>query len=205
MVFVRQPVLHPIPISTLHPTQMTVGLREVEEKRRRWRDHKKKDKFLGRHMIPAIRGPRDRYYIIDHHHLARALHDEGEKDVLVTTVADLRSLSQDEFWFMLDHRLWAHPYDFSGRRCAFEEIPKSVAQLKDDPFRSLAGELRRIGAFAKDTTPFSEFLWADFMRRRLKAKLVKSDFATAIEQAMALAKSPAAVHLPGWCGAHPDH
>jgi hypothetical protein len=40
--------------------------------------------------------------------------------------------------------------------------------LIDDPFRSLADELRRAGGFAKDTTPFSEFLWTDFLRRRVK-------------------------------------
>jgi hypothetical protein len=207
MVFVREPVLHPIPISTLRPTQMTVGMREVEEERKRWREQKskKKGEFLGQHMIPAILGPKDRYYVVDHHHLARALHEEGEKDVLVTTIADLRSLSRDEFWVMLDNHMWTHPYDVEGRRCGFDEIPKSITQLKDDPFRSLAGELRRAGGFAKDTTPFSEFLWADFLRRRLKAKLVKSDFAAAMEQAIALAKSSAAVHLPGWCGPHADH
>jgi hypothetical protein len=43
-----------------------------------------------------------------------------------------------------------------------KDLPKTVAGLIDDPFRSLAGELRRAGGFAKDTTPFSEFLWADF-------------------------------------------
>jgi hypothetical protein len=47
-------------------------------------------------------------------------------------------------------------------------LPKTVAGLIDDPFRSLAGELRRAGGFAKDTTPFSEFLWTDFLRRRVK-------------------------------------
>jgi hypothetical protein len=36
MVDTREPVLHPIPILSLRPTQMTVGMREVEEKRRRW-------------------------------------------------------------------------------------------------------------------------------------------------------------------------
>ena len=45
------------------------------------------------------------------------------------------------------------------------DIPKSIDALIDDPFRSLAGGLRRVGGFAKDTTPFSEFLWADFLRR----------------------------------------
>ena len=207
MVFVREPVLHPIPISSLRPTQMTVGMREVEEKRKRWREQrgKKKSEFLGKHMVPAILGPKDRYYIVDHHHLARALHDEGEKSVLITTIADLRNLSRDEFWFVLENHSWAHAYDANGVRRSFEEMPKSVTQLKDDPFRSLAGQMRRAGAFAKDTTPFSEFLWADFLRRRMKAKLIKSDFSAAMEQAIALAKSPAAVHLPGWCGPHADH
>jgi hypothetical protein len=78
-----------------------------------------------------------------------------------------------------------------------------VADLVDDPFRSLAGELRRAGGFAKDTTPFSEFLWADFFRRRVKRKLVENDFAHAIETALQLARSDEADFLPGWCGPVP--
>jgi hypothetical protein len=79
-----------------------------------------------------------------------------------------------------------------------------VTGLVDDPFRSLAGELRRAGGFAKDTTPFSEFLWADFLRRRMKAKAVKADFDRAIEKALQLAKSAEAGYLPGWCGPLPE-
>src|SRR5215470_6177873 len=63
-----------------------------------------------------------------------------------------------------------------------------------------AGELRRVGGFAKDTTPFSEFLWADFLRRRMKRKSVESDFDGAINEALQLAKSKDANYLPGWCG-----
>jgi hypothetical protein len=78
-----------------------------------------------------------------------------------------------------------------------------VADLVDDPFRSLAGELRRAGGFAKDTTPFSEFLWADFFRRRVKRTLVENDFEHAIETALQLASSGEADFLPGWCGPVP--
>ena len=70
----------------------------------------------------------------------------------------------------------------------------------DDPYRSLAGELRRAGGFAKDTTPYSEFLWADFLRPRIKRKTIDKDFAAAAENALALAKSTKANYLPGWCG-----
>ena len=202
MVSVREPVLHPVPLEELRPTQITVGMREVEEKRQRWREHKEKKKgeYLGQHMIPVILGPKQRHYVIDHHHLSRALMDEGEKAVLVTVVADLSMLERDAFWVVVDHRGWVHPYDEKGERRGFDAIPKSIDDLVDDPFRSLAGELRRSGGFAKETTPFSEFLWADFLRRRIPRKSVEKDFASAIEKALSLAKSQEARYLPGWCG-----
>jgi hypothetical protein len=206
MVSVREPLLHPVPIADLRPTQITVGMREVKAKQKGWQqfDKKKKAEFLGRHMIPVIRGPKDRLYVIDHHHLSLALHNEGVKDVLVTSVADLRKLPDDAFWIYLDNRSWVHPYDASGRRRDFTQIPRKISGLKDDPYRSIAGELRRIGGFAKDTTPFSEFLWADFMRRRISRSLTKQDFPKALKLAFKLAKSEDAGYLPGWCGPHVD-
>ena len=98
MTNTREPILQPIPILSLHPTQMTVGMREVKEKRKRL----------------------------------------------------------------------------------------------------------RVGGFAKDTTPFSEFLWADFLRRRISRKSVDDNFAKALEKSLALAKSKDAVYLPGWCGPASD-
>jgi hypothetical protein len=92
----------------------------------------------------------------------------------------------------------------NGRRRPYSDLPKSVDKLIDDPFRSLAGELRRAGGFAKDTTPFSEFLWADFLRRRMKRGAVETDFALAIEKSLQLAKSVDANYLPGWCGPVPE-
>jgi len=199
---VREPVIKPIPIADLRPTQLTVGMREVRAKREHWRQmgHKKGDKFLASHMVPVVLGPKERHYVIDHHHLARALHDEGVENVFVTVVSNLARLDQEAFWVFLDNRSLMHPFDAQGRRRRYEDIPKSVTKLVDDPYRSLAGELRRLGGFAKDTTVFSEFLWADFLRRRIKRKAVDADFNGALEQGMKLAKSKDADHLPGWCG-----
>ena len=207
MVAVREPTLKPVAITDLRPTQITVGMREVSEKRKRWREMKTKkgEKFLGNHMIPVVLGPKDRHYVIDHHHLALALYKEGVKDVLVSVVSNLSMLEADAFWIVLDSRNWMHPFNDEGRRCSYTDIPKSVNKLKDDPFRSLAGELRRAGGFAKDTTVFSEFLWADFLRRRINRKLVENDFDHALETALKLAKSQDAVYLPGWCGPSPDN
>ena len=198
----REPRLEPVPIARLHPTQITVGLREVAEKRRHWRRvaPRRGPEFLGRHMIPVILGPKERHYVIDHHHLARALWEEKVEHILVSVVADLRAVQKDSFWIVLDHRGWCHPYDAKGRRRGFDEVPASVADLDDDPFRSLAGELRRAGGYAKDTTPFAEFLWADFLRRHLKRKAVEKDFAASLRKALKFAKSEEAGYLPGWCG-----
>lgn len=200
--FARDPILKPVAIAELRPTQITVGMREVQEKRKHLRKTgaKKMGGFLGNHMIPVILGPKRRNYVIDHHHLALALHKERIENVLVTVVADLSELTPDDFWIVLDHHSWVHPYDQSGRRRDFSKIPKSVDKLKDDPFRSVAGELRRAGGFAKDTTPFSEFLWADFLRRRMKREAVERDFPASLRAALKLAKGPAAHYLPGWCG-----
>jgi hypothetical protein len=203
---VREPMLTLVAIADLRPTQITVGMREVMAKQKHWREtaEKKGGKFLGKHMIPVILGPKQRHYVIDHHHLALALHNEGVEEIAVTVVANLSKLDADAFWTVMDNRNWMHPFDAKGRRRGYQDIPKSVTGLVDDPFRSLAGELRRAGGYAKDTTPFSEFIWADFLRRRMKRKLVERDFQRAVEKALELGRGMDANYLPGWCGPSPE-
>jgi hypothetical protein len=67
-----------------------------------------------------------------------------------------------------------------------------------DPFRSLAGALKRAGGYAKDKAPFSEFRWADFLRCRISRELVERHFGRALALAMNLAQSTDAASLPGW-------
>ena len=201
-----EPVVHPVPITALRPTQMTVGLREVAEKRREWsrREATKDADFLGRHMIPTVIGPKGRHFVIDHHHLALALHQEGVPDILVSIQGDLSSVPKAGFWMVMESRAWCHPYDSQGRRRDFDDLPKSVSDLADDPYRSLAGSLRRAGGYAKVAAPFAEFLWADYLRHRIPAKALKTDFDKAIKRALALAVIQEAAYLPGWCGPDPE-
>jgi hypothetical protein len=104
----REPIVETIPIKDLRPTQITVGMREVAEKRKQWREQKgrKGGEFLGHHMIPVVLGPNRRNYVIDHHHLA--CDDEGVKSVLVTVISDLSKLDRDAFMVVLDNRGWMH-------------------------------------------------------------------------------------------------
>ena len=153
--------------------------------------------------MPTVLGPKGRYYVVDHHHMARALMDEGEKTLQVYILSDLSGVDKATFWTVLDNSGWCHAYDHKGRRCELPDIPKSLADMKDDPYRSLAGQLRRSGGFAKTDKPFSEFIWADFLRRRVEEDLVEHDFANAVAKALDLAKDQDARYLPGWCGVEP--
>jgi hypothetical protein len=197
-----EPALQTVPIAELRPTQMTLGFREVEVKRAEWRSRAKHDgpDYLGRHMVPVVLGPKRAHYLIDNHHLARALQEEGVKNVLTDVVADLSKIGKSAFWFMMDNRNWLHPFDADGKRLDRRKLPRTLAEMTDDPYRSLAGELRRAGGYAKDMTPYAEFLWADFLRRRIAAKAVEDDFKTVLKEALDLAHQSEAGYLPGWCG-----
>jgi len=187
-------------IADLRPTQITVGRREVDIRRTRWRqrDLAAAADYLNTHPVPVVVGPGDHAYMIDRHHLATALHEEGVPDVQVSVVDDIRELSPGDFWAMLEQRNWTHPFDDQGHRCPFECMPASIEELTDDPFRSLAGAIKRAGGYAKTKAPFSEFRWADFLRERISRTLVERDFGRALAIAMNLAQSSEAASLPGW-------
>ena len=193
-----------IPVKTLRPTQMTVGFREVELKRKQWRDAGPKHQpgLLRTHVLPAITGPGNAPFIVDHHHFARALLEEGAGDVAVYLLADLSHLPKSEFWTFLDNSAWCHAYDRKGRRCDLADIPKHLSKLEDDPFRSLVGSLVRGGSLAKTDKPFFEFLWADFLRNRMDHALVDDHYDKAVKAAGKIAAGKSAKDLPGWCGAN---
>ncbi|MFY9642900.1 MAG: ParB-like protein [Rhodomicrobium sp.] len=199
---VRAPLSHPIDIAELKPTQMTIGLKEVETRAAKLKALAQEDgeKLVRKHVIPVVKGPKENYYVIDHHHLCRAMLLAGSTQVSVIVVLNLVRLEKDAFWVFMDNSGLVHPFNDEGKRCDYHDIPKSIADMTDDPFRSLAGAMRRKGGYAKDTTPFSEFLWADFLRRRFARKDVENNFEATLAAALDLAKNPEADFLPGWCG-----
>lgn len=196
-----------VPLAAMHPTQISVGEAEVALKRAEWAAMKRKqrEKMLADHWFPAVHGPGKRYYIVDHHHLGLALLREKVEVAFVMVLDDLSELAPDAFWRLMEFHRWAHPYDQAGRRRAYGDIPSHVGKLRDDPYRSLAGFVRAHGGYAKDASPFSEFIWADFFRPLIAPKSLKPTAAgtlpqETVQQAVALARGPGARHLPGWTG-----
>ena len=188
------------PIEQLRPTQLTLGMREVERRAEEIKalPQKRRADYIEQRIVPCVHGPGDRLYIIDRHHMCRALLLIGGADVHVDVIADTRQLDSDEFWTFMDLRGWVHPFDPRGKRCPIASLPKKIADLQDDPYRALAGFLRRDQGFRKEDTPFEEFIWADFLRRRVDSKLLVTDYAKAKTLALELAQSNDASHMPGW-------
>ena len=194
-----------VKLAEARPTQMTVGFVEVSAKRTMWERLALRDKeaYLRNHCLPAVRGPKSMIYIIDHHHLGLALLEDGIEHTHALILRDFSALQKDEFWTIMDHHQWAHAYDEKGRRCDISKLPKRLDQMRDDPYRSLAGEARNAGAFAKDNAPFAEFMWADFFRHRIALKGTLPNDEVIVQRAVELARSTVAAHLPGWCGEQP--
>jgi hypothetical protein len=198
-----------VPIMKLHPTQANVGLIEVKKKaekleglsRKEAKEKLKSEAYLVPVVVgpPKRRGGRKRLYPNDHHHESDAALKAGLKKVYVTKVADLSHLSQKDFWAEMVRRKWVYLRSL-GKPIKPSDLPKHMTGLGDDVFRSLAGEVRDGGGYRKNTQPFSEFLWADFFRTRLKTNPDK-DFKKAVAEAILLAHTPEAKDLPGWTAA----
>lgn len=196
----RSPLLARTRLSRLRPTQLTVGYAEVELKARQWArlGEQQRKVELERHVFPAVLGPGHEFFIVDHHHLGIALMEAGIQEVLVAVLDDLSWLESSVFWRTMEFRSWSHPYDNRGQRRDYHDMPRRLTQLKNDPYRSLAGMVRNAGGFAKEQAPFVEFLWADFFRPRIGARMIKKQPHSATRAGLRLARSNEARYLPGW-------
>ncbi|MGA3845528.1 ParB-like protein [Ralstonia nicotianae] len=196
------PKLHESRIHDLRPTQLTVGMIEVQAKKTHLAAMAPADQqaFMQAHPIPAVLGPGGQLYITDHHHLGRAALDAGVITGYFMVEADLSQHSQDDFWKAMDQNLWVHPLDEHGVRHYYASIPKHLEKLVDDPYRSLAGYVRDAGGYDKTPTAFAEFVWADFFRRSIPIEDLLADFQAAVHAALPLAKSKFAKALPGYNG-----
>jgi hypothetical protein len=196
--------LKEIPPAQLRPTQLTVGFEEVRAKRAEWAGmgrHRRRA-LLREQLFPAVLGPGGHCYILDHHHFGLALQEEGVKQVWVSVFDDLSWLEPATFWRTLEFRSWAHLFDARGQRREFRHAPQGLKGLEDDPWRSLAGAVRRAGGYAKSPQPFAEFLWADHFRARLARSLLRKQPAEALARGLHLARAHEARYLPGWSGEH---
>ena len=188
----------------LHPSQQAVGYAAV--KRKLDKDYKTAQQAQARmnesgSHLPFVLGPQGVPYLVDSHHTASALEASGYSNVHVTLhkIGDWSQLSSNAFFqamksanFMMgvgrttttttqgsqaDNTTLPVPIDVA------RDIPRTIPQLGDDPWRSLAALVRKVNnkeacppghdkcmrGYIRDCrddgsmTAFFEFRWAYFM------------------------------------------
>lgn len=78
-------------------------------------------------------------------------------------------------------------------------VATDFEEMEDDPYRSLAGDLRHPGGYSKVDVPFLEFLWANHLRQKVPRRLLVDDPKEALAKALKIAASKRSSFLPGWC------
>ncbi|MBY4948636.1 ParB/Srx family N-terminal domain-containing protein [Cupriavidus respiraculi] len=190
-------------IAQLRPTQMTIGSHHVKCKMVSTRKvpDEEREAFFDKHRIHVVLGPDATVYIVDHHHWARAWHDVGIDSIPVIVRKDLSHASWDKFWDYMLRRHLVHPYDEHGKRRQLEDLPLHVADMRDDPYRSLEAFAQIAGGYLKVKEAYPDFKWADFFRRQIKGPIDTTEsFALALANSVKLARSKKARGLPGYIG-----
>ncbi|MBW0446512.1 chromosome partitioning protein ParB [bacterium M00.F.Ca.ET.228.01.1.1] len=189
-------------IERLRPTQVTHGMREVREKTHAYQSLSGHDleMAIAEKPIPVVLGPGGEAFATDHHHVAAALWHVDIKSVPFVLVRDLSTCSHAEFWLALENNCWTFPYDQHGQRVPFTDMPRHVWDMIDDEFRSLAAAVRDAGGYRKTNVPLAEFRWADLFRKMLPPASNDAEYKALVGRAMELAKSEAALGLPGYVG-----
>jgi hypothetical protein len=191
-----------ISISQLRPTQMTLGLDEVAGRAAKNADMNASDleALLKKKPIPYVLGPRKQIYIVDHHHLARALWSlKISEAVLGDQLADWSDKETKAFWPLMESKHYCWPFDAEGNCRPYAAIPTSIADLTDNLWRTLGRRLRG-QAFEDLDTPYQEFMWGDYFRTFMSRRLIELEFDLAAEVAAKLARLPEAQDLPGYWG-----
>jgi hypothetical protein len=191
-----------IRIADLRPTQLTLGLSEVAKRAAKIgkMSPKERETYIDRKSIPHVIGPIGRIYMVDHHHMARALWSLDVSEAAIgERLADWSDLEIKPFWRKMEAKGYCWPIDADGNRRPYAAIPHHVKDLTDNVWRSLARELRGT-AFEDLDTPFQEFMWGDYFRTFMSRRLIELEFRLAVELATKLAHHSEAQDLPGYIG-----
>ena len=191
----------------LKPMQIPGGMYEVQDKARDLRDMKKSDAddWLRERSVPILEDYKGRKRPVDHHHEARSAWEADHDEVYTHRYFDdelhrkIKALSRDEFYAVT--RAMGLFYDrdqFGVGPHDPNHLPEDVRGMADDPFRSVAWQVRKRGGYDKSSEPFAEFQWAQYFRERLKTYPTRADFEKSVLEAMRLVHDPAAKDLPGY-------
>jgi len=161
-------------INKARPTQAVVGEYEIKLRKKEFESihpHKLEQHLKDKWLVPAIIGTDGQIYLIDRHHCCKALYEMGHEYAYFNILHDLSTFTQDQFERIMVELDYFYLFDEDGFNIKINDLPKHVKDLKDDPYRSLAGLVRKAGGYQKTGIPFEEFRYADFFSTKMDLNL----------------------------------
>jgi hypothetical protein len=172
-------------ILDLKPAQFAIGLLEVEAKMKDYAQMSSEEfhAYTEAHPVPVVKSDHGDY-IIDHHHLCRAFHELGHRNIHIYQKADFSALSDEKFWEQMERAAWVLPQDQFGTLHPCHHLPIDIRGMADDPYRSLVWKLKELGAWQKVDEPFAEFKLANFLRDKVEIRNTVESFGQAVLSAV---------------------
>ena len=198
-----------VAIANLHPTQWCIGLAEVWARQVDFSSESPQERlaYLKRKPVPLVRSGLGDLWMVDRHHRLRGLLGiDPEAKAWGYLIADLSSSESSEVLGFLQRQGWMYLYDGRGvgPRLA-SDLPQSLMDLEDDPYRSLVWKLKQEGAIKPQRQiPYHEFRWGAWLRRRPLPPFSSRQLEPALAPARRLVCSQAAAGMPGWRGHRPS-
>lgn len=174
-------------LTTLRPLQGAAGLGEVAKKTKDLKENPR-DEMDGLEADPikVVRGPGDAAFVTDHHHGALAFLGAGHLHgtcQFINTPGDIPYTTDPKLFFLqLDEYNKIRLRDDKGEGIEATALPRTLRDLPDDPYRTLAWMVRKRDGYCRSLmngrTDFAEFWWADWFRKQ-KATLPIADVISA--------------------------
>jgi len=189
--------------SALQPTQLCIGLAEVRRRRADFTRQSAKERraYLRGKPVPLVRSASGDLWMLDRHHrLGGLIAVDPDATTFGYVVLQLESSDRLEILQALKERGWLYLHDARGRGpLPPETLPTGLADLQDDPYRSLVWALKQEKRIAAaPLIPFHEFRWGAWLRSRSLPPFDSLHLEPALPAARALVRSTAASHLAGW-------
>ena len=194
-----------IPLRDLRPTQLCVGLAEIQSRINDFRrdTNEQRRNYLQQKPVPLVRSAAGDLWMIDRHHRLRGLMDlDPEATAFGYIVLEIEVGDRASVLARLESLGWLYLHD--GRGLGPQpagNLPDTLMGLQDDPYRSLVWKLKKQKVIqAAPLIPFHEFRWGAWLRSRTLPPFHSLCLDPALPAARALARSQAASHLAGWIG-----
>lgn len=164
-------------LQVTRPGQSTYGKPKVDYNIHRFREWslEKIQDYLDQRPIPYVIRPDGNWMIIDRHHLFISLQKSAENfkerfgdgaiQISYELKGNFKSVDETEFRKFLEERRLVY-LKYKGKKVEWEDLPEKFDEMKKDYFRGMAWVLIKAGIVEKNTTPFSEFIWAEALRQR---------------------------------------